>query len=500
VKRRALLALAPLGLAACQIYVSLGYYVEVAAGATGGPAGSGGASVTTSTTGTGGTAGAAPCAPVLDAGSPLWSEGYPDPGGGAATSVAVDATGNVVVTGTFVGSIDLGGGPLDGGQGPGLVFIGKLDRNGAYTWSKSLDTGVNGAPAVAVDVAGNVVVTGEFQGSAAFGGGPLMVDGGTGAGVFIAKFTPDGAYAWSRAFPDTGSSSVAVDAAGDVIVAGSASGAADFGGGPLAADGGALLFLAKFDMGGNYLWSKGFANVALAFAGVAGGLAVDAAGNVLLTGSFQSPADFGGGLLTPDGGAGGGLFVAKFSPSGAHLWSRGVSSPLNEAVGLSVSADISANVIVSGQFAGPIDLGCGTLVPQAADLFVGKYDPNGACLWAHGFGGSQQFESAAMGYGVVADPSGNVVVAGGFQGVLDFGSGGVLASAGGLDVFLASLDAAHGSYQWAESFGDPQDQEAAGVAIDACGHVAIVGGFHGTLDFGGNPLMGPGAFVAELAP
>ena len=51
---------------------------------------------------------------------------------------------------------------------------------------------------------------------------------------------------------------------------------------------------------------------------VVSALAADGANNIVLTGQMSGPVDLGGGPLNNVGG----VFVAKYAPTGVHLWSR----------------------------------------------------------------------------------------------------------------------------------------------------------------------------------
>jgi hypothetical protein len=96
---------------------------------------------------------------------------------------------------------------------------------------------------------------------------------------------------------------------------------------------------------------------------------------------------------------------------------------------------------------------------------------------------------------------GNVLVAGRFEGTIDFG-GGPLASLGVGDVFVAKLDT-DGGHLWSKRFGNASDEAAAGVATDSAGNVLVAGHFDGAIDFGGGPLNNAGGgdvFVVKLAP
>ncbi len=52
------------------------------------------------------------------------------------TVVASDALGNAVLAGGVEGTLDLGGGPLEGTAGASNVYLGKLSGMGEYDWAK----------------------------------------------------------------------------------------------------------------------------------------------------------------------------------------------------------------------------------------------------------------------------------------------------------------------------------------------------------------------------
>ena len=144
-----------------------------------------------------------------------------------------------------------------------------------------------------------------------FGDGPKTSAGGT--DIFVAKLAAnDGAPLWSKAFGDGGSQvakGVAIDSAGNAVVSGACSGVVNFGGGPLPCLGNADIFIAKFDPSGAHVWAQRFGDTTDQ---AANGIALDTGGNLLLTGFLSTPLDFGCGLLTPAGGAD--AFLVKVSP------------------------------------------------------------------------------------------------------------------------------------------------------------------------------------------
>ena len=365
------------------------------------------------------------------AGACLWSKNSGDANSQFGNSVTVDASGNVLVTGYFYGQMDLGGCPLSSAGGTDL-FVAKLDPSGACLWSKSAgDTLNQHGDGVAVDDAGNVVITGGFAGVLDFGGCPLTSAGGN--DLFVAKLDPSGACLRSKragnAFtqPPGGA---AVDSAGNVLVTGGFFGALDFGGCPVSSSGGVDLFVAKLNPSGACLWSKSAGDAVNQYGN---GVAVDGAGNVLVTGGFSGALDLGGCPLSSSGGVD--LFVSKLDPSGTCLWSKSAGDGKNIQYTGGIAVDNTGNILVVGSYKGPLDFGGGSLVSAgAADIFLVKLDAAGGHVWSRRAGSP----SDDTGKGVTVDGSGNVLMTGYFTGTADF-SPAPLVSEGGIDIFLAKF-------------------------------------------------------------
>ncbi|MCH7548513.1 MAG: SBBP repeat-containing protein [Candidatus Krumholzibacteriota bacterium] len=195
-------------------------------------------------------------------------------------------------------------------------------------------------------------------------------------------------HAWSQRFGDANiqqqGRGVTVDSNGNVLVTGYFEGSVDFGGGPLASAGSEDIFVAKYDASGVHQWSQGFA---VASAGRGHGVAVDASGNVAVAGRFAGTVDFGGGNLVSAGFED--IFVAKYDASGVHQWSQRFGGTGRD-VGWAVAVDAPGNVVVTGRFLGTVDFGGGNLVSAgASDIFVAKYDASGVHQWSRRFGGTK---------------------------------------------------------------------------------------------------------------
>src|SRR5205814_121514 len=131
------------------------------------------------------------------------------------------------------------------------------------------------------------------------------------------------------------------------------------------------------------------------------GIAADRSGNVAVVGDFQGTIDFGNGPVISAGGYD--AFVAKYDSHGTLLWTRRLGA-LGDDSARAVAIDSQGNIIVVGNFVSSVDFGGTTLtsVPDPfqrvwSDIFVPKYTPSGALLWARRFGGNQPDSGDAVG-------------------------------------------------------------------------------------------------------
>jgi hypothetical protein len=223
-------------------------------------------------------------------------------------------------------------------------------------------------------------------------------------------------------------------------------------------------------------------------------VAVDGADSVFLTGISTSSINFGG-VPTPTQGEN--AFVAKFTKTGAHVW----SNDLPFSHGLSIAVDPAGAAVVAGYFTQQFDLGPGVAINYGGghDAFVAKWDSAGARQWVrpYGDGSSQRAFSVATG------PGDAILVAGEFQGVLDIDPGQattwLTSDNGSRDGFVLKLDA-DGDLDWSQKIGDTGNASARAVAVDALGDVVVVGAFDGFFTFGGPQVQANSedVFVAKL--
>jgi hypothetical protein len=223
----------------------------------------------------------------------------------------------------------------------------------------------------------------------------------------------------------------------------------------------------------------------------------DAAGNVLITGSFEGSIDFGGGELKSAGGKD--VFVAKLGPAGEHIFSKAFGDAADQ-VGSSVAvgAGMLGSAVITGSFAGSINFGAGPLVSAGGkDVFVAKLSSDGDVVWARGFGDAGALQE---GMAAAVDSAGNALVVGAFDGTLDLGGGKSLVSAEGRDAFALKLGALAGNTVWGTSFSG-RGRRGHGVAAARLSLEPM--SYFGSVKFGADPLVSAGqrdVFLAKLAP
>jgi hypothetical protein len=424
-------------------------------------------------------------------GTCLWSQHFGGSSASDAAfsySVKEDKSNNVVVVGMFQGNVNFGGGTVASTNGQEM-FIVKNNASGNYLWSRQISSsGGDQATGVAVDSSNNLVVVGTFAGTIDFGAGPLNSLGSS--DIFVAKFSPGGVLLWAKRFGGSaidGCSAVALDASDNILITGRYGyygTAVDFGGGPLPLSGGTMqfyydIYVAKLSSAGNYIWANGYGGSGNE---QNGGIAVDGNGDVVVTGSFQQTASFGGAAFTSTGGYD--MFVAKYSgATGSHLWSL-TGGGSGDDLGNAVAFDLNGNVVVTGEFQGTANIGSNVLSspynPGLPALFLAKYSSTGAALWSRGFIPVASFGSAS-GKGVAVDSTGNIVLTGFVCGAVGFDA--TYLANGDTDILLAKFSAS-GNTLWAKSYGALNNDSGSAVSIGAGANILAAGYFAQSANFG----------------
>ncbi len=363
--------------------------------------------------------------------------------------------------------------------------------------------------AVATDAAGDVYLTGSFRGTVGFDPSrptSTLATVNT-QDTFVAKYGPTGSLIWARTFAGkttaTGpggatinaagqGSAIAVDALGDVFVAGSFDGTVDFGSGSslveLATPAYTTeVYAAKLDASGNLAWARAATGTA-GDTDSADGLALDGAGGVVVAGSFADSATFGATTLVAGGSSEG--FATRLDGSGNFLWAAATlgSNGSNAQFG-GVAVDPAGNVGLAGFVSGSVGFAGSTSNPLVAngsdDAGIWKLDPTGHLIWARSFGSADYDAADALAF----DASGNLYATGLFSDTVNFATGptpDALTAGPVFDQFVLKLDRS-GNEAWARGFVGPGWSKGQGVAVDPEGNVHVAGTFSGSVDFDPGP-------------
>ncbi len=372
-----------------------------------------------------------------------------------ATDVCVDGSGNVYVSGWFIGIVDFDPGDgtdYRGHPGEGQAYLSKFDPDGNFirvrTWEPGYEFGgSSGISAIYTDADNNVLITGYYDGTVDFDPGP-GTDIHTAAGsfdAFLCKLDSSGSYQWVRTWGGPSvlyTNDIAPDNIGNIIIAGSFKETADFDPGPgienHTSNGELDIFLIKFDSSGLFQWVKTWGGPGDEYSP---GLAVDTDGFAYITGWFLETVDFdpgpGSDFHTSNGDRD--VFLSRLDSSGNLVWvltwgGTGRDGSRNCAL------DADGNIYVSGLFEGTVDFDPGPGIIEYSsnggmDIFLSKLNYNGDLLWVRAWGGLEQDYSAV----VAVDYFGNAYITGGFMDTVDFNPGPGIdnhSSNGSRDAFL----------------------------------------------------------------
>jgi hypothetical protein len=385
--------------------------------------------------------------------------------------VAVDRCSNILLAGSFKSPIDLGGGPLTS-AGNEDIFVAKLGSSGAHLYSKRFgDAGRQQLRAVATNAAGDAYLTGSFEGTLDLGGTPLQRGPEFQSGIYLTRLGPNGQHEFSRAFFDTAGgtypTALAVDADGNVAIAGILAKSVDLGGGPLGAELGGI-FVAKYNKYGAHRWSRVYPADKYQNAVFVSSVAFDPAGSVVVAGSFEQGLDFGSGKITsmakPD------VFVAKIGADGEAVWARR-HGDTDANITNALATDASGNVYVAATTERKPATGPDWKRTKVVDLLA--FDTEGKKLWQKTFGAAPSIDGVddVM---LRTAPNGELTMVGSITEDMAFGSKALPVEKGAKKLAVVRFDSA-GKLLGNEAFPNDELPFPRGLAIDTQGEVVIAG-------------------------
>lgn len=312
-----------------------------------------------------------------------------------STALVVDKKSEgIYISGTFESDIVLFSSAISDtlfNKGGSDAFLAKFDTLGTKLWHKSIG-GVGNESITAIDAdTAFLAVTGIFKDTLVFDTGYSLdtLPGAADTNVFLGKYMLDGSYGWmekiggNQAFAfSTGialndshihltgifKQTISIDPNNTTTT--------------LSSLGKNDVFIAKYTIGGGYVWSTTIASESSSLDNdvISKDIAVDASGNVFLVGSIAGTISFGNLLLSSDGAPD--LYFSKYNSSGDAVWAQKIETNLqitNLLVSLgSVAVDSKNNVYLTGEFRNTVDFDPGDDVANRIsagfdDMFIAKY-------------------------------------------------------------------------------------------------------------------------------
>lgn len=354
-------------------------------------------------------------------GNQVWQAAYNNAaanGNDIPTSILVDNSGNVFVTGKSEGA----------GSFYDIITI-KYSPDGNEIWNDRYNgegNDVDCGNALGQDLLGNVIVAGYSVGATSSEDFTTIKYSPAGTRLWISKYNEPVEFDIDIA------TSLITDNFGNVYVAGYSNG---FG---TMED----IAVVKYDLSGNEMWVARYNGAGNSY-DISTGIGIDQNYNIFVSGYSNNPATAEDYLLL------------KIGSSGNIIWDRtynGVSGEYDVTCGLTV--DVSGNCTVSGYSFN---------TASGEDYVTIKYDAGGAIIWRKEFdGASSSFDIAT---GIAQDNSGNVYITGYSYNENTFE-----------DYATVKYDA-NGNLQWTQLFnGASGDADIANsIAVDAMNNVYVSG-------------------------
>ncbi|MBE2217581.1 MAG: T9SS type A sorting domain-containing protein [Ignavibacteria bacterium] len=418
-------------------------------------------------------------------------------GNESSAGVSTDTYGNAYYTGKFQSSALFPNNQTYVSNGSTDIFVSKINAQGNTIWVKTAGgSNIDEGTAVAVDAQGNVYATGFYSGTASFGNQNITAAGNTDA--FLVKYNNAGNLIWvvSAGGNDSDKAkSVAVDAAGNVYISGSYINSATFGNITVNCSGPGV-FLAKYNSAGQIQWVRSSTSAPYA---TGNDIAISGT-TVYMVGNFFNTITFGSVILEsshPRPPIQG--FVVAYDNSGNILWGKTQNSGFGQSWFYGCAADASGNVFIAGKFDSNIQLDAVSVTTSGLqDAIFIKYNSAGVIQWAKAGGGATGHEGAAD-----IKVSLNQVYAAGFlSNISSFGMFTVAPNGGGNDIFVTSLEISTGNFTSALSEGGYNSADLP-FGIAASNQRLYIAGVTGPATYGYDTLYtngeSPDALIAAMS-
>ena len=332
---------------------------------------------------------------------------------------------SIYVLGTFSGRVDFDPGPGEDiklNPDRAYAYLSKFSLDGTY--QSVLRWGPCVAESVSISGDGDIYVTGYFSQQADFDPGyyGTFTEPFSSHDAFVLHLNADGSYDWVGHWGRAEGTGIATDTEGSGYVTGWYRDTVDFDPGSgvdeRESNGYDDIFLSKFNSSGELIWADTWGGSAETGSGdLARAIAISDSDEIYVTGEFIEQADFdpGPGIEILISDASRDAFLSKFNTAGELIWARHWGGPGSKDgpatnIGIEMTIDNQANIIVAGYAGGDCDFdpGSGTAIifeGYGDGMFVSKLTANGDYQWARFWEESQVFA-------VTADQNGSIYLSG----------------------------------------------------------------------------------------
>jgi hypothetical protein len=407
----------------------------------------------------------------------------------AAADLAIDASNNLYMTGDIQGSANFGNGiVLTTPSNAPDIFVSKHNASGQIQWAQRYgNTTQEEGTAITVDNQGNIYVAGYFSSTITFGSTTLTVNNTNEYAAFIIKLNSSGVIQWAKKINNQFHGSVSdikIDNNNIIYVLGNVTNYQN---------GNNSFFISKYNNLGTQLTYNLFgssANLLNTY-----GFTLDNTNNIIIAGRFMGSLTLGSNTINAfntidiDG------FISKIDASNNILWLKKLTCPKqSQDAFTSVVSDGSNNIYALGYADSTVMLD-NIILPGKGDnkLVIAKYSPTGNIIWAKS--SLSQFQITTN---IAKGNEGDIYITGYHSGDTLKLDNKAIISNGSNDGFVSRIDT-NGIVKWLKTIGGSLADEAFGLAVNSNNDVYVAGGFRGVVAYGSTTLTSNGSTDIFLA-